>query len=129
VFAEVSIPVTSKDNSVPLLHNFEISAAGPIFGPGLLPARRDAARLERAIFDAEELDPEENRTTFRDVHLRGERRAYRFPLRDAEVAPHEYGLVLRFFLPRGCYATNVVAEVTKSGEESATAGAEAVAAD
>lgn len=28
VFAEVSIPVTSKDNSVPLLHNFEISAAG-----------------------------------------------------------------------------------------------------
>ncbi len=28
VFAEVSIPVTSKDNSVPLLHNFEINGAG-----------------------------------------------------------------------------------------------------
>jgi tRNA pseudouridine13 synthase len=100
---------------------FEISAAGPIFGPGLLPARRDAARLERAIFDAEELDPEEGRQPFRDLHLRGERRAYRFPLRDAEVAAHEHGLVLRFFLPRGCYATNVVAEVTKGAPDSADA--------
>ncbi len=107
---------------------FEISAAGPLFGPGLLPARGAAARLERAIFDAEELDPEEGRQPFRDLHLRGERRAYRFALRDAEVAPHEHGLVLRFFLPRGCYATNVVAEITKNADEGAADAAEAAEA-
>jgi tRNA pseudouridine13 synthase len=99
---------------------FEISAAGPIFGPGLMPARGEVARRERAIFDAEELDPEEGHQPFRDMHLRGERRPYRFPLHDAAIATHECGLVLRFFLPRGCYATNVVAEVTKSESADGT---------
>lgn len=100
---------------------FEISAAGPIFGPGLLPARGEVARRERELFAAEELDPEEGHTPFRDLHLRGERRPYRFPLRDAEIAAHEAGLLLRFFLPRGCYATNVVAEVTKSSSPDGSA--------
>jgi tRNA(Glu) U13 pseudouridine synthase TruD len=54
------------------------------------------------------------------MHLRGERRPYRFPLHDAAIATHECGLVLRFFLPRGCYATNVVAEVTKSESADGT---------
>ena len=98
---------------------FEISAAGPIRPrPASGAARRGAAR--NAIFDAEELDPEEGRQPFRDLHQRGERRACRFTPRDAEVASHEHGLVLRF-LPRGCYATNVVAEVTKSAPEAADA--------
>lgn len=98
----------------PRADRLEVSAAGPIFGPGLPPARGDVARRERELFAAEEIDPEEGHSPFRDLHLRGERRPYRFPLRDASVESREGNLVLRFFLPRGCYATNVVAEVTKS---------------
>jgi tRNA pseudouridine13 synthase len=99
---------------------FEVSPAGPIFGPGLLPARGEVARRERELFAAEEIDPEEGHSPFRDLHLRGERRPYRFPLRDAAIEACDAGLVLRFLLPRGCYATNVVAEVTKSGSPDGT---------
>lgn len=96
---------------------FEISPAGPLFGPGLLRPRGEAARAEEAVFAAEGLDLEERRQVFPDLHLRGERRAYRFPLRDATVDPIEdgrgRGLVVRFTLPRSCYATVVLAELMK----------------
>jgi tRNA pseudouridine13 synthase len=111
----------------PLADSFRLSPAGPIFGPGLPRAAGEAARIEETIFAAEELDLEERRQVFPDLHLRGERRAYRFALRDASVAAHPTlpsAIVLRFRLPRGCYATSVVAEVTKSdsgAEERTTA--------
>lgn len=92
---------------------FEISPAGPIFGPGLLRASGAAGAIEDAVFERERLDPEESRQVFPDLFLRGDRRAYRFPLAGASVESHPSGIVLRFELPRGCYATNVVAEITK----------------
>jgi tRNA pseudouridine13 synthase len=101
----------------PLADSLELSPAGPVFGPGLLRARGEAARVEEAVFAAEGLDPEESRQVFPDLHLRGERRPYRFPLRDAAVETHASlpdAIVLRFTLPRGCYATSVVAEVAKT---------------
>jgi len=100
----------------PLADSFAISAAGPIFGPGLPRASGAAALLEEAVFAAEELDLEERGHLFPDLHLRGERRAYRFPLKGASVDPHATiadAIVVRFELPRGCYATSVMAEVMK----------------
>ena len=111
--------VGDPEREQPLADRFAISPAGPIFGPQLPRARGEAARIEEAVFAAEELDPEERRQVFPDLHLRGERRAYRFPLRDASVEAHATlpnAIVLRFALPRGCYATNVVEEVAKSEE-------------
>jgi tRNA pseudouridine13 synthase len=111
----------------PRADRFEISPAGPIFGPGLMRPTGESAAIESEIFTEERLDPAEWRQLFPDLHLRGERRAYRFPLRDASVEAHEHGVVLRFTLPRGSYATNVVAEVTKQraadGDEGPTASA------
>lgn len=98
---------------------FEISPAGPLFGPGLLLARGAAAAIEEAVFAAAGVAPDHGTQPFRDVHLRGERRAYRFPLAGARVDAVPDGLRLRFELPRGCYATNVVGEITKAEPDAA----------
>jgi tRNA pseudouridine13 synthase len=116
-----TVLVTDPAKEQPQADALALSPAGPIFGPGLPRARGEAARIEEQVFAAEELDPEERRQLFPDVHLRGERRAYRFPLRDATVEEHAAlpdAIVVRFTLPRGCYATTVLAEITKSGPEA-----------
>ncbi len=109
--------VTDVAHDQPRADAFEISPAGPLFGPGLPRTRGRAAAIEEAVFAAEGLDLEHRTQAFPDLHLRGERRAYRFPIRGATVDPLDsdpHALVLRFELPRGCYATCVLAEVMKS---------------
>jgi tRNA pseudouridine13 synthase len=93
---------------------FEISPAGPLFGQGLLRCAGLPASREEDVFAAEDLDPEARSSPFKDVHLKGERRPYRFPLRDAEVLSEAEGLRIRFRLPRGCYATTALAEIMKN---------------
>ncbi|MBM4014006.1 MAG: tRNA pseudouridine(13) synthase TruD [Planctomycetes bacterium] len=122
-------PVLDPAQDQPRADRFELSPAGPLFGPGLMRTRGAAAALEEALFAAEGQALDHGKQPFRDLHLRGERRAYRFPLRGATVAEGasadaspEPAITLSFELPRGCYATSVVAEVTKStasGEEEA----------
>ena len=90
-----------------------LTAAGT-FGPGLLRAKGKAGMREDSVFQDEGLDPEVEQTPYRDVHLKGERRSYRFPLQDVSVADDPAGLRLRFELPRGCYATTVLAEIMKT---------------
>lgn len=107
-------PVTDPARDQPRADRFEISPAGPIFGPGLMPTRGAAAEIEQRPFRSEDFALDHARQPFHDLHLRGERRAYRFPLRKAEVDRHDGGLRLRFELPRSCYATSVLAEVTKT---------------
>jgi tRNA pseudouridine13 synthase len=92
---------------------FEISPAGPLFGPGLLACRRAAAALEHEVFAAEGIDPTARGAPFRDVHLKGERRPYRFPLTDPEISAIDGGFEVSFELPKGCYATTVLAELMK----------------
>lgn len=119
------VAVADPAREQPLVDAFELSPAGPIFGPGLVRAAGEAGRIEEEVFAAEELDPEERRQVFPDLHLRGERRPYRFPVAAAAAEPHPTlagALTLRFTLPRGCYATSLVAEITKS-EPDRDAGA------
>lgn len=97
---------------------FAISPAGPLFGPGLILARGRAAALEDEVFREEGLDPLVEQTPYRDVHLKGERRAYRFPLRDVHQEPDRHGLWVGFALPRGCYATAVLHEVMKTDADA-----------
>lgn len=114
-------PVIEPARDQPRAEKFELSPAGPLFGPGLMRTRGAAAAIEERVFEEERLALDHRQQPFPDLHLRGERRAYRFPLKNAAVDAHDGGLRLRFELPRGCYATSVIAEVTKttaSGEET-----------
>jgi len=111
--------VRDLETEQPRAGRFEISPAGPLFGPGLLPAEGPVAETEDATFREFGVDPHERRSPFRDVHLRGERRPYRFPIREAAVETTPDGLRLSFELPRGCYATAVLAEVMKGAGQPA----------
>ena len=90
------------------------SPAGPLFGPGLVRATGPAGALEDEVFAADGTDPELEWAPFPDLHLKGERRPYRILLREVEVDMVSEGLRLRFALPRGAYATSVLAEVQKA---------------
>ena len=76
-------------------------------------ARGAPGDMEEEVFREAGIDPEEQDSPFRDAHLKGERRAYRIPLHDVVVESTRRGLRLRFFLPRGAYATTVLGEVMK----------------
>lgn len=96
----------------PRVARFEISPSGPLFGRSLLRAESRPGRLEEDVLAAAGLEPSllEAKGPFA---LSGGRRALRFPLRDVTVKREAEDLILGFFLPRGCYATAVVAELWK----------------
>lgn len=99
---------------------FEISATGPIFGYKMMCPTGYPGQIEAAILAEEELEPE----TFRvgeGLQLRGERRSLRFQAHDLE-AWYEGGVVLRFWLPPGSYATALLAEVMKAPADVEPAG-------
>ena len=99
---------------------FEISATGPIFGYKMMSPTGYPGQLEAAILAEEGLEPEGFRVG-EGLHLRGERRSLRFQAHDLE-AWYEDGVVLRFWLPPGSYATALLAEVMKAPTEVEPAG-------
>lgn len=90
---------------------FEISPAGPLFGGRLLRAEGAACEAEDEMLAANQLTHEAFAS--RDAQLRGARRAYRVPVRDASLRPSESGPILTFSLPKGSYATSLVEELRK----------------
>ncbi len=91
----------------------EISPAGPLIGPRLSPARGLAAELEAAAFAA--CGADEGLLSHALLRGLGSRRPLRFPIEEAGVSTgaDERGefMELRFFLPRGCYATTLLREI------------------
>jgi tRNA pseudouridine13 synthase len=90
---------------------FEISPTGPIYGFKMMPALGQQAALETAILAAEGLALDDFRVG-QGIQAEGTRRALRFQIQEPELW-YEEGLMLRFQLPRGCYATIVLGEVMK----------------
>lgn len=90
---------------------FEISPTGPLFGFKMMQASGQQGQLEMGILAAEGLTLESFRVGG-GIQARGERRALRFPVHDPELW-YDDGVVFRFWLPRGCYATAVLAEIMK----------------
>ena len=95
---------------------FEISPAGPLFGTKTLAAKGEPGAREQALLDAEGI-------AFAHFALpgglaqRGERRPYRVPVKEAQLVWNEPSAgccTVSFTLPPGAYATNVLAELTKS---------------
>lgn len=86
----------------------KISFTAPIYGPKMWWASGPSRKLEREIFEGSGVTMEE----LGRLKVRGSRRLGRI-LPDIDVQPVERGLKLRFFLPKGAYATVVLREVMK----------------
>jgi len=96
----------------PRAERFEISPTGPLYGYKMIQARGRQGELEAAVLAAEDM----TLTSFRvgeGIRAEGERRALRFPVNEPELS-YDEGIVLRFWLPRGCYATALLAEIMKA---------------
>jgi tRNA pseudouridine13 synthase len=100
--------------------SFEISPTGPIFGHKMrMPSGREA-ELEAAVQQAAGLTPQ-MWDVGRGLSQKGDRRPYRFIATDVglDYDTPARALNLRFTLPKGCYATVLLKEITKSGEDLA----------
>lgn len=95
----------------PRAGRFEISPTGPIYGYKMMQASGRQGELEAAVLATEGLVPADFRVGG-GIRARGERRAMRFQVHEPELW-YDQGLMLRFWLQRGCYATTVLAEIMK----------------
>ena len=91
---------------------FEISPTGPVYGYKMMQPTGLPGELEAQVLEQEGLALEDFRGG-RGLRAKGTRRALRFPVHDPDLW-YDGGLVLRFWLPRGCYATTVLEEITKT---------------
>jgi tRNA pseudouridine13 synthase len=92
--------------------SFEISATGPMFGCSMMEAEGAQGELERGMLATRGLTPENFNLTG-GLRMEGERRPLRVPLSAPVVEQEETDLILDFALPRGSYATSVLAEIMK----------------
>ncbi len=95
----------------PRATRFEISPTGPVFGYKMMQASGRQGELEAEILRAGALTLEDWRVG-EGIKAKGERRALRFQMKDPDLW-YDDGVVLRFELPKGCYATTVLAEFMK----------------
>jgi tRNA pseudouridine13 synthase len=97
----------------PRVAAFEVSPAGPMFGPKMTPAAHGVAQAEAALLAEEGM-------TLSDFargggETEGTRRPYRVRMGNPELTPEGEDLLLAFDLPKGAYATEVLAELLKEG--------------
>jgi len=92
---------------------FEISATGPMFGCTMMEPEGEQGELERGVLAAQGLTPESFNLAGA-LRMEGERRALRVPLTGASVQSEARDLIVEFSLPRGSYATCVLAEIMKA---------------
>ena len=95
----------------PRASRFEISPTGPLFGFKMMQALGVQGELEAEILGTEDLTLEDFRIGG-GISAKGERRALRFQMTDPDLW-YDDGVMLRFELPKGCYATAVMAEFMK----------------
>ena len=92
---------------------FELSASGPIVGPGMPQASGDVLTREKAAFEASGVDDELFAQS--EFDFRGTRRPYRVRISNLELDSgfDDHGPYIRaaFDLPRGSYATVVLREI------------------
>jgi len=94
---------------------FEISPTAPLFGFKTRLAEDQAGEVEQDLLDQEQLTLEAFRLAG-GLAMEGERRPLRVPLREAGCTADGDDLMISFTLPKGSYATTVLAEVMKTGD-------------
>ena len=100
---------------------FEISATGPIFGTKVLEAEGEPGRREQRVLERFGVLPEDLRVP-RGIRLRGARRALRVRPGAATAERHDDGLLLRFSLPPGSYATVLIEEILERRDRAVQHG-------
>ncbi|MGK2907100.1 MAG: tRNA pseudouridine(13) synthase TruD [Desulfuromonadales bacterium] len=105
--------VTDPAAEQPRADTFEISPTAPLFGFKTRLAEGPAGLLEQSLLDKEKL-------TLESFHLSGglamdgERRPLRVPIQSPEAVMDGEDLLISFTLPKGSFATIVLAEIMKS---------------
>jgi tRNA pseudouridine13 synthase len=95
--------------------SFEISPSGPLFGPSMpRPAEGVAARIESEVLESEGVTNETFENSVPVSQLSGGRRPLRVPVADLDWELDGNDLRLRFFLPRGSFATSLLRELSKN---------------
>ena len=92
---------------------FEISATAPLYGFKTRLAEAQAGLLEESLLDKEELTLQSFRLSG-GLAMEGERRPLRVPIHAAACSTDADDLLLSFSLPKGSFATTVLAEVMKT---------------
>lgn len=95
----------------PRVERFEVSPAGPLFGPKMLRAQGEVGKAEERLLVEEGVRLEDFARGKGETE--GARRPYRVRLADAELSAEGADLWLSLALPRGSYATVVLAELLK----------------
>jgi tRNA pseudouridine13 synthase len=95
------------------LARFEISPAGPLIGERIMEARGEPGEIEAAARRMFGLAPGDAERGLSRMGLKGDRRAYRVRIEDAGAEEEGSDLLMRFTLPPGAYATEVLREVMK----------------
>ncbi|MBJ6761862.1 tRNA pseudouridine(13) synthase TruD [Myxococcaceae bacterium JPH2] len=97
----------------PRVASFEVSPAGPLFGPKMTAAQGEVAELEARLLVEEGVTPSDFLRGGGETE--GSRRPYRVRLGSPVLTPEGGDLWLTFELPRGSYATEVLHELLKDG--------------
>ncbi|MCP3098636.1 tRNA pseudouridine(13) synthase TruD [Myxococcus sp. K15C18031901] len=95
----------------PRVAAFEVSPAGPLFGPKMTASAGEVAVLEAGLLTEEGVTLDDFRRGGGETE--GGRRPYRVRLGAAELVPEGEDVWLTFELPRGAYATEVLHELLK----------------
>jgi tRNA pseudouridine13 synthase len=97
----------------PRVAAFEVSPAGPMFGPKMTPSAHGVAEAEAALLAEEGVTlPDFQRG---GGETEGTRRPYRVRIGNPEFSLEGEDLVLAFELSKGAYATELLAELLKDG--------------
>ncbi len=91
------------------MDRFEVSPAGPIFGPRMFRPEEEVAAQEEKLLRDEGLTVDDFRAGKGEAE--GSRRAYRVCLAGAGIEEHGSDLWVSFELPKGSYATVVLREM------------------
>jgi tRNA pseudouridine13 synthase len=104
--------VEDESAEQPRADRFEISPTAPLFGFKVPLATGRQGALEESILQQESLTPDSFRVGG-GIKARGERRSLRFQIHEPALW-YDDGIMLWFWLNRGCYATALLAEIMKS---------------
>lgn len=95
---------------------FEISPSGPIFGLKMIKPEGLQGRIERELLSREEVHHGNFRELGPGIRMEGGRRPLRVPVRELVYHLDGNDLYLKFFLPKGSYATTFLREIMKNDE-------------
>ncbi len=105
--------VTDAETEQARADSFEISPTAPLFGYKTKLAQGQAGLLEQSLLDKEQL----TLASFRlpgGLAMEGERRPLRVPVQATGCTQEGENLMVSFSLPKGSFATTVLAEIMKS---------------